>query len=225
MHLYPVFLSLADSRVLVAGAGKVGRRKIAGLCDARAREILVFDPALSMEDQRELQAMSGVRVCCRTVRDDDIAGCTLVFAATSDRAENERIAALCAARSIPCNVADDPEGGTFHVPAHTRLEGLLAAFSTAGRSPALAGRIRKDAAVWLERNYGPLLIFMGRLRPLVLAMDGGAEKHGELFRSLVNSGLGEFLACKDRQKIREIATALLPPPLHGHIEELLHGLW
>lgn len=225
MHLYPVFLSLADSRVLVAGAGKVGRRKIAGLRDARAGEILVCDPALSETDQRELQALSGVRVLCRAVRDDDIAGCALVFAATSDRAENERIATACAAQGVLCNVADDPDGGTFHVPAHTRLNGLLAAFSTAGKSPALAARIRKDAAVWLEERYGPLLVFMERLRPLVLAMDGEAGQHGELFRSLVNSELGDFLARQDRQKIRETVTALLPASLHGHIEELLHGLW
>ncbi len=227
MNLYPVFLSLADSRVLVAGAGNVGRRKIAGLLEARAREIVVVDPGLSGTNERDLRKLPGVRVCCRPVQDDDIAGCALVFAATNDRAENARIAALCAAKSIPCNVADDPANGTFHVPAVARLagEGLLAAFSTAGRSPALAGRIRKDAAVWLEETYGPLLIVMERLRPLVLSMDGGAEKHGELFRSLVNSNLGECLARQDRQTIRECIAALLPASLHGHIEELLHGLW
>jgi precorrin-2 dehydrogenase/sirohydrochlorin ferrochelatase len=224
MHVYPVFLSLAGSRVLVAGAGRVGGRKVAGLRDARAGEILVFDPALSEEERRDLQAMPGVRVFCRTVQEGDIAGCVLVFAATGDSAENGRIAALCAARNILCNVADDPEGGTFHVPAHVRVEGLTAAFSTGVRSPSMSGRIRRDATVWLKRNYGPLLVFMGRLRPLVLSADNEAEKHGELFRSLVDSGLGEALASKDARKMRETAAALLPASLHGHIEELLHGL-
>ena len=224
MRLYPVFLSLAAARVLVAGAGKVGRRKISSLCEAAAREILVFDPLLSTEETGELQTMPGVRVFRRAMADKDAAGCMLIFAATGDRDENRRIAALCASRNILCNIVDDPENSSFHVPAHTRLENLTAAFSTGGQSPALAGRIRKDASVWLKENYSPLLVFMSRLRPLVLAMDGETEMRGELLRKLVNSGLGASLAAKDGKKAREIATALLPQALYDRLEELLHGL-
>lgn len=224
MSLYPVFLSLAGCRVLVAGAGAVGRRKIAALRDARPADLCVFDPALCEEDARELASYPGTRVFFRSVEEEDIAGCALVFAATGDAAENGRIAALCAARQIFCNIADNPDGSSFHVPACARVGDLAAAFSTGGHSPALAARIRKDATVWLEDAYGPLLTFMGRLRPLVLVRDGHFAGHGELFRTLVNSGLGEALSRKDGPAARHVAHSLLPEHLHGHIEELLHGL-
>ena len=224
MRLYPLFISLAGCRVLVAGAGRVGRRKIAGLREAEARDILVFDPGLALEAEQELSSLPGVRVFRRAVTEEDLDKCRLVFAATDSRDENRRLAALCAARDILCNVVDDPENGTFHVPAHTRLQNLTAAFSTGGRSPALAGRIRKDATVWLEQQYGQLLVFMERLRPLVLAMDNGPERHGELFRVFADSNLGEALARKDSRAARETVAMLLPPSLHGHTEELLDGL-
>lgn len=222
--LYPVFLSLKDCRVLVAGGGKVGRRKIAGLLAAGPAAVLVFDPGLSGPDKQELELSPVVRVFLRKAGKGDIGECALVFAATCDAMENSRIAALCRDAGVFCNVADDPDGSTFHVPAHARVRDLSAAFSTGGHSPALAGRIRKDAELWLEERYGPLSTFMGRLRPLVLALDGDAASHGELFRVLINSRLGEALTSGDGKCVRDIVTALLPAPLHSHIEELLHGL-
>lgn len=224
MHYYPVFLSLAGRTVLVAGAGAVGRRKIAALHDAGAAEILVFDPGLSNREAQGLASLPGVRMLRRVLESGDIAGCALVFAATGDNAENDRIAMLCAAANIFCNKADDPEGSTFHVPAHTRCGSLTAAFSTGGQSPALAARIRKDAEGWLEENYGPLCAFMGRLRPLALAQEEDSDRNGSMFRALVDSGLGNALSGKDGDTARAITRELLPEQLHCHIEELLHGL-
>lgn len=222
--LYPVFLSLKDCRALVAGAGKVGKRKIAGLLEAGPAAIFVFDPGLSGAEKQELELSPVVRVFLRKAEKDDIGECVLVFAATSDATENCRIATLCREAGVFCNMADDPDGSTFQVPAHARVRDLSAAFSTGGHSPALAGRIRKDAERWLEETYGPLSTFMGRLRPLVLSLDGNADSHGELFRALVNSRLGEALADGDGKCARDIVTAHFPAPLHIHIEELLHGL-
>ncbi len=224
MHLYPLFLSLEASRVLVAGAGKTGNRKIAGLLDAKAGEIRVFDPWTPEDNAERLRSLPGVRVFRRAVQEGDLEGCALVFAATDNSEENRRIAGLCASLSIPCNIADDPSGSTFHVPAHTSVHGIAAAFSTGGKSPALAGRIRKDAAEWLECRYGPLLVFMGRLRPLIQTLDMPQEERGEVLRALVNSDLGASLRAKDAGESRRIIAALLPPSLHSHLEELLHGL-
>ncbi|MCC8194565.1 MAG: NAD(P)-dependent oxidoreductase [Deltaproteobacteria bacterium] len=224
MRLYPVFLSLEGRRVLVAGAGKVGARKIAGLREAGAGDIIVFDPCLSGPEREELETLPGVRAVARGVTEGDLAGNALVFAATNDPAENRRIAALCRALGIFCNVADGPEAGSFHVPACARVDELTAAFSTGGRSPALAARISRDARDWRERDYMPLLVLLRRLRPRVLAMDGGAAGHGELLRSLVRSALGPALARKDMRAARSILEALLPPSLHGDIEEFLDGL-
>lgn len=224
MRFYPVFLALTESRVLVAGAGSVGRRKIAGLCEANARDILVLDPGLSADAVREIENLPGVSFHARSVEKEDLPGCALVFAATGDAVENRRIADCCHSLKIPCNITDDPAGSSFHVPAHASVHGLAAAFSTGGQSPALAARIRREAGEWLEDRYGPLLVFMGRARPLVLGVGFQTEQNGEIFRSLVNSGLGDALRRKDGETARNLAVMMLPASLHGHIEELFHGL-
>lgn len=225
MHLYPIFLSLAGRRVVVAGAGSVGKRKIAGLLDALPAAVLVFDPALSAADERALAASPCIRVFRRALVAEDVAGCALAFAATGCAEENRRVLAVCETAGVPCNVADDPEGSAFHVPAQARVGDLAAAFSTGGKSPALAARIRRDAAIWLEENYAPLAVFMGRLRPLLTAeSDCPGKRREKMFRTLVNSCLGDALRRKDGASARQIVRSLLPVSLHGHIEDLFHGL-
>lgn len=224
MYNFPVYLSLEAANVAVVGGGKVGRRKIVSLCRARAASIQVFDPSLSREDAEELAAMPSVSLFTRKVEEADLLGKQLVFAASSDREENARVAAICASANILCNVADTPELGTFILPALTETNGLSAAFSTGGQSPALARRIRKESRFWLEENYGPLLIFMGRLRPLVLGCGLDSEKNAALFRKFVYSRLGDLLVARDRAAAGNLVAMLLPESLHGHIEELLDGL-
>lgn len=209
--------------MLVAGAGAVGRRKIAALAEAGAGDILVLDPGLPDSRKDELGQQPGVRVERRAVVPEDVAGKLLVFAATDDAAENARVAALCAAAKVLCNVADSPETGTFHVPARANVDGVSAAFSTGGRSPALSRRIREEAEGWLRGNYGPLLRFMAGLRPLVLGLGQSTAENTAVFRAVVYSDLGEALSRGDKEAARNIAAALLPEILHRHIEDLLHG--
>lgn len=224
MHLYPVYLSLASCRVLVVGAGGVGKRKIASLCAAGAGDILVLDPALSPGDLAELNAMPHVAAFARSATEADIAGRQLVFAATGEGGENQRLAALCKSLNAWCNVADDPEASSFHVPATASVNGVSLAVSTGGMSPALAKRIRVEAAAWLEETYGPLAAVLGRLRPLVLALGGETGANSGLFRAVAYSRLGPVLQSGNRDEARELLRALLPQTLHGHIEELLDGL-
>ncbi|CAK7033289.1 MAG: Siroheme synthase [Desulfovibrio sp.] len=224
MHHYPIYLSLETASVIVVGAGKVGRRKIASLSRAKAKEILVFDPALPEDAVAELEEMPSVRVVARPVNAADLQGKRLVFAASSDREENARIAALCSEADILCNVVDAPDSGTFIVPALTGTHGIMAAFSTDGQSPALARRIKEEARSWLEGNYGQLLVLMGRLRPLILELGLDSEENAYIFRSLAYSRLGELLISGDRHAVTDLLAILMPPALHEYIEDILDGL-
>lgn len=223
MQRYPVFVSLEGFSVLVAGAGTVGRRKIASLAEAGAGTVLVLDPGLEDSRKAELEQYPGVYVERRAACPEDVTGKLLVFAATNDADENARIAAMCAAANVLCNVADSPETGTFHVPALANAGGIAAAISTGGHSPALARRIRRDAEQWLSANYEPLLRFMAGLRPLVLGLGRPTEDNTAVFRAVVYSGLGEALSRNDMEEARTVAASVLPETLHRHIEDLLHG--
>ncbi len=75
----------------------------------------------------------------------------LVIAATDDPELNRKVFADAAKARIFCNVVDQPQLCTFHVPAVVRQGLLQIAISTGGASPALAARIRRE----LEEQFGP----------------------------------------------------------------------
>ena len=229
MRSYPVFMNLTKCRVLVLGAGNVGLRKIYGLVDCDPLEILVLDPDSSREQL--LPNASCICFSCRSFVPSDLDGRALVFAASADRSLNMQVATLCRRLSIPCNVVDMPDEGSFHVPAQFSHQDINIAFSTGGGSPALARHMAQDTA----KRYAPMLAFMAHLRPLVLTMNEGNEVHATLFRSLVESELGIILyklTCSSdtNEKIllyeqaKKLVLSLLPSKLHKNVVGLLQNM-
>lgn len=136
MYWYPIFLDLRGRNVLVAGAGKVALRKTKGLLEAGAVVTLIAperDPAFDRLDVKYLR---------RKVRSSDVKDATLIFAATNDRAANQRLAAAALRRGIPANIADSPGECTFLVPARFTHGEIQVAVSTGGRDPRLAAKTR-----------------------------------------------------------------------------------
>jgi siroheme synthase-like protein len=134
---YPIFLNLKDRPVLVVGAGKVALRKARGLLEAGARVTVV-----APEWEPEFEAMP-VRIVARRFRASDLAGCTLVFAATDDRLTNHRIGIAAKGRGIFANIADSGEECGFIVPARVQRGSVQIAVSTGGESPKLSAELRK----------------------------------------------------------------------------------
>jgi len=221
--LYPVFLSLSGMHCLLVGCGQVGQRKLAGLLACAPASVLVLDLAAPSGAAEELLRAPCVRFERRACSEDDLAGRTLVFAATGSPIENSRIAALCAARGVLCNCASNPTEGCVQVPAVARREPLAAALSTGGASPALARRWRGELERWLEPR-SRMGVLMKRLRPLVLALGEDTGQNTGLFRKLAASSLQNWLEENDFDRCRSWLRAELPPALHAHIAELLHDL-
>lgn len=136
MH-YPVFLSLEDKPVLIAGAGKVALRKARGLVASGAR-ITVVAPESLPEFAR-----LPVRLLKRKFRPADLDGAALAFAATNRRQTNAAIARAARRRGIPVNVADCAAECDFLLPARIVRGALQVAVSTGGRSPRLAVAVRQ----------------------------------------------------------------------------------
>lgn len=123
--------------MLVVGAGKVALRKARGLLEAGARVTVV-----APEWEPEFEAMP-VRIVARRFRASDLAGCTLVFAATDDRLTNHRIGIAAKGRGIFANIADSGEECGFIVPARVQRGSVQIAVSTGGESPKLSAELRK----------------------------------------------------------------------------------
>src|SRR5690606_37576205 len=107
MNHFPLFADLKDRTAVVVGAGLVAERKITLLRAAGARVIVSARAAhpqvLARAQAGDIELRLGAFV--PTLLDQ----AWLVIAATSDRAQNQRVAEAAAARRLFCNVVDDPE--------------------------------------------------------------------------------------------------------------------
>ncbi|MDR2695715.1 MAG: bifunctional precorrin-2 dehydrogenase/sirohydrochlorin ferrochelatase [Deltaproteobacteria bacterium] len=218
---YPLFLDLGRAKCLVVGAGAVGRRKIGALLESGVRELIVLDPELA--DPASLPEHPALVFAARRFTPEDLAGCTLVFAASGSREMNAAVAAACAERGILCNCADAPREGTCIVPVTARAGGMTLALSTGGASPAYARHLREELESWLQ-GKAPLAALLGRIRPRLLALGRDTMQNTESFRALVRSGLGAALTAGDARRCGELLAAELPEELHPRIAEFLDGL-
>ena len=123
---------------LVVGGGTVGLEKAKGLLDCGA-VVTVVAPQI----EPELQQLP-VRWRRKRYETEDLAGNTLVVAATPLRSVNHRIFRDAEERSMLVNVVDTPELCSFILPAVYRRDPIALAVSTGGASPALAKRLRDE---------------------------------------------------------------------------------
>jgi precorrin-2 dehydrogenase / sirohydrochlorin ferrochelatase len=223
MRYYPLLLDLQGKRCLVVGAGQVGRRKIKTLLDCGG-SVLVVDTSPPGPEFRALLEHPRLEFACRTFKPDDVQGRVLVIASTDNEDVNWEISRVCAERNILCNIVDQPEKCSFILPAlHTQGD-LTVAVSTAGMSPALSKRIRKD----LDRVFGPeyaiLVELMGRLRPMVIGLGLPTAENTGIFSAVVNSPILETLRRGDREEVADLLRSMLPEPLHPQLRGLVNEL-
>jgi len=218
---YPLFLDLSRAKCLVVGAGAVGRRKIESLLESGVGELLVLDPKLAKPVS--LPEHPALTYEARRFAPEDLAGCSLVFAASASREANAAVAAACAERGIFCNCADAPLEGNCIVPATTRAGGMTLALSTGGASPAYARFLREELESWLAEK-APLATLLGRIRSRLLALEMDTAQNANLLRDLARSRLGTVLAAGDGPRCIGLLVAALPEDLHPWISEFLDGL-
>lgn len=165
MFAYPVFLDVTACRVLVVGAGSVAARKVRGLLEAGATQIIVVSPEFSAD------MPSSVTRVHRGFDESDLDDIGLCFAATDLPAVNERVCELCHARGIPVNRADHDAGAgsSFTVPAIARAGNLAVAVS-AGGSPAIAARLRDVIAERVLPGWAAFADAASQIRQAVLAL-------------------------------------------------------
>ncbi len=147
--MFPIFLKLESRPVLVVGAGAIAEGKIEGLVAERAAVSVIAPDATAQIRQ---WATSGViQWEQRPYRPGDLEGKFLVIVSTSSPEVNAQVFSDAQAKGILCNAVDDPKNCDFYYAAVVKRGDLQIAISTAGRSPALAQRIRQE----LEQQFGP----------------------------------------------------------------------
>ncbi|MBI3646868.1 MAG: bifunctional precorrin-2 dehydrogenase/sirohydrochlorin ferrochelatase [Acidobacteriales bacterium] len=180
--LFPMFLKLEGRNCLVTGAGSVGEQKIRSLLDCGAN-VRVVDPSASLA-VREWANRGALVLLQRSFEPSDLDGAFLVVAATSSVEVNHAIYREAQARGILCNVVDDPPHCDFYYPAVVRRGQLQIAISTAGLSPALAQRIRKQLEDEFPPAYAGWLEDLDGKRELLFSDGGDPELRRRLLHRL-----------------------------------------
>ncbi len=194
--VFPLFLKLEHRPCLVVGAGAVGEGKIAGLLEAEARVRVVAPQATpQVESWAKTKKLDWHQ---RPFQPADLEGMFLVIAATSSTPLHEQIFAETRRHGVLCNVVDVPHLCDFYYPAVVRRGPLQIAISTAGESPALAQRLRKDLEVQFGPEYEAWVTALGEARAEIATKDMSAEDRKELLHNLASAEF--FRAFQDRVK-------------------------
>ena len=203
MSLFPIFLKLTGRPCIVIGAGNLAESKIASLQAAEAR-ITVIAPVASARIA-ELAEAGEVTLHQREYATGDLAGHFLAVAATSNPAVNRAVFAEAEAAGILINAVDDPPFCDFYFPSVVRRGDLQIAISTAGASPALAQRLRKEIDALLPLDAGEWLTELGNLRREILQREPSNEARRELLHQLASRDLCGFEGCPTRALARRHA--------------------
>ena len=201
MPLFPIFLKLTARPCLVIGAGNLAESKIESLRAAEAA-VTVIAPAASPAIQSLAEA-GEVTWHAREYRNGDVAPDTfLVVTATNVPAVNRAVYLEATGKSIICNAVDDPPYCDFYFPSLVKRGDLQIAISTAGASPALAQRLRKELNAALPLELGAWLEELGNLRREVLQLEPLNEARKQLLHTLAQREVCGFDACPSRAYAR-----------------------
>ena len=162
----PIHIDLKDRTCLVLGGGAVAGRKVKVML-AFGAAVTVVSPDLSPELSQMLEEEK-IAYLADTYRPVYLKDKFLVICATGSEEINRRAAEECINRGIPVNTVSDPGMCTFYLPALHKDGPLTVSVSTAGKSPALARRLRDKIASSLDGAYPEFAEFLGQARALVL---------------------------------------------------------
>ena len=160
--LYIACLRLSARRCLVVGGGTIGLEKVEGLLVCEA-EVVVVAPELDPTLERYAREGS-IEWHPREYHSDDLDGCFLAIAATSDTATNIQVYEEAESRAMLVNVVDVPPLCNFILPAIVRTGPLAIAISTAGASPALAKRMKAEITEQFGETYAELAVLLNEAR-------------------------------------------------------------
>jgi siroheme synthase-like protein len=159
---YPLFLNIAGRRCVVVGGGQVALRKVEMLLEFGA-EVLAISPEFCPELE-EMARDGCVTLLGRSYQAGDLRDARVAVAATDDNETNQAVVREARERGALVNVVDDAAASDFIVPSYVHRGDVTVAVSTAGRSPALARKLRTRLEEQFGPEYATLALLLGEVR-------------------------------------------------------------
>jgi siroheme synthase-like protein len=205
---YIACLRLSGRRCVVVGGGEVGLEKVEGLLACDGEVTLIAPKAVpALEDYAregsirwEQRAYAGA---------DDLEGVFMAIAASDDTDVNIAVYDDAERRAMLVNVVDVPPLCNFILPAIVRSGPLAIAISTAGASPALAKRMKREIEGRFGEEYARLAVILNDARGWAKATLPTYQDRKEFFESIVNGEPDpiELLRAGEEQAVRELIAA------------------
>ncbi len=155
MPLFPAYIDLSHSSVLVVGGGNVALRKVEKLLNF-TRNITIVAPRVV----RELELLAREKDLVlkrRKFLKGDLKGKSLVIVAVDDLSLQREIFEMCSKKGILCNSVDSPKYCSFIFPSLIVRGDLVIGINTAGRAPALSKKVRELIEECLPSNVREIL--------------------------------------------------------------------
>jgi precorrin-2 dehydrogenase / sirohydrochlorin ferrochelatase len=182
---YIACLKLRGRRCLVVGGGEIGLEKVEGLlaCDGTVH---VVSPEVHPEVARLAQEGSITWEQREYAGLEDLEGTFMVIACTDDTDVNIGIYEDAETRAMLVNVVDVPPLCNFILPAIVRMGPLAIAISTAGASPALAKRMKREVTELFGEEYATLAVLLNEARGWAKGTLPTYQDRKAFFESIVN---------------------------------------
>ncbi len=201
---YIACLKLKGRRCVVIGGGDIGLEKVEGLlaCDAGVTLIApVAHPELeslaaegSIEWERRAYAGAA-----------DLEGAFMAIACTDDTDVNIAVFDDAEKRAMLVNIVDVPPLCNFILPAIVRTGPLAIAISTAGASPALAKRMKREVAELFGEEYARLAVILNDARGWAKGTLPTYQDRKEFFEGIVNGDPDPVGLLRDGQETQVLA--------------------
>jgi siroheme synthase-like protein len=205
---YIACLRLDGRRAVVVGGGEIGLEKVEGLLACSAQVTLIAPEAVS--ELRELAAEGSIAWERRAYAGEtDLDGALIAIAATSDTDVNISVYEDAERHAMLVNVVDVPPLCNFILPAIVRTGALAIAISTAGASPALAKRMKREIAQTFGEPYAELAMLLAEARGWAKATLPTYEDRKEFFEGIVNGDPDpvELLRNGETEAVRDLIAA------------------
>ena len=204
---YIACLKLTGRRCLVVGGGEIGLEKVEGLLACDGVVVLVAPDAVP--ELQQLAAEGSIEWIRRDYEAGDLERTFIAIAATDDTDTNIRVYEDAERRAMLVNIVDVPPLCNFILPAIVRTGPLAIAISTAGASPALAKRIKRQIAEEFGAEYARLAIMLNEVRGWAKGTLPTYQDRKAFFEGIVNGEPDpvELLRAGDEDGVRALIEA------------------
>jgi precorrin-2 dehydrogenase/sirohydrochlorin ferrochelatase len=204
---YIACLKLSGRRCVVVGGGEIGLEKVEGLLACDGDVTLVAPEAI--DELAELAREGSIRWERRDYQPADLDKAFMVIASTDDTDVNIGIYHDAEERAMLVNVVDVPPLCNFILPAILRTGPLAIAISTAGASPALAKRMKREIGELFGEEYATLAVLLNESRGWAKGTLPTYQDRKQFFEGIVNGSPDpiELLRAGDEDAVRDLIAA------------------